>query len=222
MAEEKISIYGELHLWSDQPPAKLREALVAAMSEPWKHDIAAEEAMRDSAVGSNDDTIVAQCQERKKYAIPAARLFLMETPHGYKVSNIVPHKQGALTIGEYNRILTAFAEQVAEPAAQKADFEVKLSVAPEGLDDWTSEAAAKALRAFSVAANKSAAAGHPRDRERWFAFLAASHEADRRLSTEQLLRWLEEVEHWPTEVAHALTGEYERSLNLLDFVAARG
>ena len=83
------------------------------------------------------------------------------------------------------------------------------------LEDWLTAEQATALRHFSRAANKATGAAHPRDRERWYAFLIAVHCNPKRLDTEHLVQWFVEVDGWSEERAHELASDYDFALGLL-------
>jgi hypothetical protein len=51
---------------------------------------------------------------------------------------------------------------------------------------------------------------------RWYAFIIATHHTSKRLDTDQLVRWLVEVEHWSEDIAHELAIDYEFALGLLE------
>jgi hypothetical protein len=72
------------------------------------------------------------------------------------------------------------------------------------------------LRRFSRSANKSTGAAHPWTGARWYAFIIATHHTSKRLDTDQLVRWLVEVEHWSEDIAHELAIDYEFALGLLE------
>jgi hypothetical protein len=69
---------------------------------------------------------------------------------------------------------------------------------------------------FSRLANKSTGAAHPMDKKRWYAFLIAAHRASKRLDSDQLARWLVEVEAWSAGRAQDLAIDYEFALGLLE------
>lgn len=141
---------------------------------------------------------------------------LWQEGSGYKVSNIVPRNVDELGITKYNAILRDFVARVAEPASRTGGFEIELSSSHQSLDDWLDADPAAALQRFSRLANKSTGAAHPMDRDRWYAFLIATHHASKRLDTDQLVRWLVEVERWSEDKAHELAIDYEFALGLLE------
>ena len=131
------------------------------------------------------------------------------------MTNIVPDGASQFDPEEYNAILQDFRVQIAEAAARKAGFIVETTNPNQSLDDWLTPKAAQTLGEFSATANKGTGSAHPRDRELWFAFLKQVHADSRQMSTEQLARWLTEVDGWSADMAHQLAVEYEFGLALL-------
>lgn len=131
------------------------------------------------------------------------------------MSNIVPLQAGELGYGKYNAILRDFEKRIAAPAARKADFEVKTTAARQSIDDWVPSKVADALRRFSAWANKSTGSAHPADRKRWLEFLVEAHAANAELGSDDLVRWLAEVEGWDDDHAYELAIQYEFGLELL-------
>lgn len=149
---------------------------------------------------------------------PGAHVFLTDTASGVlQVSNIIPHTQHQLEPGQYNAILEEFCERLVRPVALRMGVEVALTEAQADLERWLSKAAAEKLRAFSVCANKSTGAAHPKDRERWNDFVVAAHQDRSSLDASTLRRWLLEIENWPPEVADQLAREYAFGRELLAF-----
>ena len=138
-----------------------------------------------------------------------------DTDFRYKVSNIVPLNHGDLGITGYNAVLKDFVRAVVRPAAKEDHLEYNLSSDVKSIDDWVDQDTAMALKRFSALANKSTGRSHPMDGDRWLAFLLLAHRKNSQLNTEQLSRWLVEVEKWPSEIANELTLEYELSRSLL-------
>lgn len=86
---------------------------------------------------------------------------------------IVPTEFGELGITQYNAILADFIERIVRPVASRFDYQIDATEAHQNLEDWTSADAARKLRVFSTAANKSTGASHPMDQRRWFDFIIA-------------------------------------------------
>lgn len=169
--------------------------------------------MRDHAIDGEDAIVLVRDAFDD---VDESGMVLWQEGSGYKVSNIVPRNVGELGITKYNAILRDFVARVAEPASRTGGFEIELSSSHQSLDDWLDADPAAALQRFSRLANKSTGAAHPMDRDRWYAFLIATHHASKRLDTDQLVRWLVEVERWSEDKAHELAIDYEFALGLLE------
>ncbi|SDR31292.1 hypothetical protein SAMN05519103_01927 [Rhizobiales bacterium GAS113] len=187
---------------------ELRQALLDHVVAPW---LMSEERPKPAGIEGE----FLRFQRQVGDGLPEAALVLWSQPEGYKVSNIVPTEFSQLTYAQYNAVLQDFVQRIAEPAAREVDFEVKTTPSHQSIEDWLSPAAAKALRTFSVCANKSSGSTHPADRERWFQFLIQAHKSAGQLSTSNLDRWLIEVEGWSEDIAHRLVIQYEFGLDLL-------
>lgn len=171
---------------------------------------------KTTSEGAADDEDVIVLVRAAVDDIDESALVLWQEADGYRVANIVPRPAGELGITNYNAILQDFLERVARPAAQAGGFEIELTSASQSLDNWLAPEPAAALRRFSRLANKSTGAAHPMARERWYAFLIATHRSTRRLDADQLARWLVEVERWSDEKADGLAIDYEFALGLLE------
>ncbi|WP_199554836.1 hypothetical protein [Sandaracinobacteroides hominis] len=198
-------------------PESARESLALALMKevvaPWRFDPAGSERAERNALGDKGILIF----ERKASAgIQAARLVLWPRDEGYYVPNITPAENGELGITLYNRILSEFAETIAKPVARRFGFVVSITSSNQDLDDWLDHEAAVALRRFSGAANKSTGASHPMDERRWFDFIIAVHRSGKRVGTDHLARWLEDVEGWDERSANKLASEFERGMALLE------
>lgn len=212
MMEKGIEVFQELHL-RGASAAFIRDCILSQVQEPWHHDAEREEDIRRNAAGDEDVIVLIRASFDD---VDESGLVLWQESDGYRVANIVPRNVGELGITKYNVILRDFVSRVAEPAAQAGGFEVDLTSFNQTLDDWLATGSAEALRRFSRLANKSTGASHPMDRERWFTFLISAHRASKRLDTEQLARWLVEVQGWSSERAQELAIDYEFALGLLE------
>ncbi|KNA32834.1 hypothetical protein ADU20_17400 [Burkholderia pseudomallei] len=192
-----------------------RDALINKATGPWHHDTEMEARVVDAGVRSGN-TMLALRRDGDE-SIPAAVVTLFPEGHnGYKVTNIVPRETHALTERQYNAVLDDFIKRVVMPAAP--DCDVRLSKDRESPRDWTSEAAANALWAFSLAANKSTGSAHPMDRARWMAFIVEHHRSGTgNLNPSLLARWLVEADDWPDDTAHDLAIEFESAIELLTY-----
>lgn len=213
MTDKNIEVFQNLHLKSRTSASSVRASILAQVQGPWHHDLEREEDIRTHAVDDEDAIVLVRDAFDD---VDESCLVLWQEGEGYKVSNIVPRNVGELGITKYNAVLRDFVAKLAEPAARVGAFEIDLSSSQQSLDDWLDTEPATALRRFSRLANKSTGTAHPMDRDRWYAFLIATHHASKRLDTDQLVRWLVEVEHWSEDTAHELANYYEFALGLLE------
>jgi hypothetical protein len=193
--------------------SRAREALLRVEDVLWQHAETVEVEARPHFLPRSD---VIVFQRSADDDLVGVSLFLVENSNGYEVTNIVPVETGRLEISDYNWALNDFIRRIAQPARLAGDFTIEVSQPAEGLTDWMSEGAARALIVFSKAANKATNATHPLDRQRWEAFLIAAHRDRTPLNTQLLRRWLCTVEDWPDEVAEQLAIEFETGMSLLD------
>ena len=215
MAEKKsIEVFQNLHLKSRSSASSIRTGILARLQAPWRHDSEREAEMRGAA--TDDEDVIVLVRAEFDDIDESALVLWQEEADSYSVSNIVPRHVSELGITKYNAILQDFADRIATPAAQAGDFEVEMTSASRTLDDWLAAGPADALRRVSRLTNKSTGAAHPMDRERWYAFLIATHRSTQRLNADQLARWLVEVENWPAERAQELAIDYESALGLLE------
>ncbi len=213
MTEKSIEVFQNLNLKGCLSASSIRAGILAQVQAPWHHDQEREEDIRGHA-SDGEDVIVLVRDEFDD--VDESGMVLWQEGEGYRVSNIVPRNVGELGITKYNAILQDFVARIAEPAASSSGFDIELTSPHQSLDDWLDAEAATALRRFSRSANKSTGAAHPMDRARWYAFLIATHHTSKRLDTDQLVRWLVEVEHWSEDTAHELAIDYEFALGLLE------
>ncbi|MDE0094468.1 MAG: hypothetical protein OXO49_08225 [Gammaproteobacteria bacterium] len=213
MADGKIEVFQDLYLYKRESNREvLRTALIKAATTPWRHHAEQEKKIIE-CTGTNDDVIVFKRDESD--GIDAVELSLWSDNSGFKVSNIVPCELGSLGEYKYNLALQDFVNQVVTPAKKITEFDVINSQSRQGLDDWLTPDAAKALRQFSGTPNKSTGSSHPADRRRWLTFIFAVHRANLSLNAELLQRWFIEVASWPQDIAQELAIEYEFALEIL-------
>ena len=213
MTDKSVEVFQNLNLKSRSSASSIRDGILAQVLAPWHHDHEREEDIRRHA-SDGEDVIFLVRDEFDD--VDESGMVLWQEGEGYRVSNIVPRNVSELGITKYNAILRDFVARVAEPAASSNGFDIVLTSSHQSLDDWLDAEPATALRRFSRLANKSTGAAHPMDRERWYAFLIATHRTSKRLDTDQLVRWLVEVEHWSEDTAHELAIDYEFALGLLE------
>jgi hypothetical protein len=143
---------------------------------------------------------------------PAAHLFLISIPRGYRVSNVVPEKLGKLTRGEYNYIVEEF-RAICAPIAVSNGLQLQISSNQMDISEQLTPRSMKALTAFEGSANITSL--HPLDSERWRKFLILAHKDNVDLSTNTLERWLIEEKRWPEDRAIKMVIEYEFARELL-------
>lgn len=149
----------------------------------------------------------------------AACLSLVEKSHYHlTIANITPlGTRRKLSPKEYNDILRELAREFARPVAQANGVMVTATSDVLTVDNALPADVAAKLRRFSNSANKSSAAGHPVDRERWLAFIVAAHGTETPLSSGELRRLLMEELGWSEPVADALSADYASAREVLDY-----
>ncbi|TXT25787.1 MAG: hypothetical protein FD131_4465 [Rhodocyclaceae bacterium] len=213
MTDNSIEVFQNLHLKGRSSASSIRTGILAQVQAPWHHDQEREEDIKGHASDGEDVIVLVRDGFDD---VDESGMVLWQEGEGYRVSNIVPRNVGELGITKYNTILRDFVARIAEPAASTSGFNIELTSPHQSLDDWLDAEPAAALRRFSRLANKSTGAAHPMDRERWYAFLIATHHTSKRLDTDQLVRWFVEVEYWSEDTAHELAIDYEFALGLLE------
>ncbi len=210
--ERSLDVFRDLNL---RGPASgrefLRQAIIDAAVAPWRHA-----ADKESLAPLSDGEELLCLEREAGDGLEAAGVALWRQADGYEVVNIMPLSVKELDPTAYNAILQDFLDRIGAQAARKAGFSVETTAPRESLEDWVSPDAADALRRFSAAANKATGSAHPFDRKRWFDFLMRAHAGAKRIDTDQLARWLTEVEEWTEDRAHRLVVEYEFAQGLLD------
>jgi len=210
--KKTIEVFQELEL---RPISGDLVALRAALCEVdlsrWAYDHEAEERMR--AIAGLDTEIIPFSYDGPDF--PSAGLVLMDYDGTYRVTNIVPKESGALSMTQYNGLLTDFISSIIEPARISTEFVIDLTSARRPLSDWLPDKAVDSLRRFSMLANKSTGSSHPSDKSRWETFLIAVHKSGRDLPVDILIQWLVDVDSWQDEEADNLAIQYENALSLL-------
>lgn len=148
---------------------------------------------------------------------PECVLHLLLGGDRISVSNVVPEesaKTWQLTIEQYNAIVSEFA-RLLRPLAAAAGLQTEETPDEVEITRWITPEAAKLLRSFSGAANKTTGSGHPSDFKRWADFLVRVHRDGSQLDAGILRRWLIEHDRWPEEIAITLASEYEFARDLL-------
>ena len=173
-----------------------------------------------SRVNSRGDSKYAVFLRKPEPAagIPAVHLFLLATGSDeVSVANIVPTESGSIDVGQYNAVLDDFMTSAAGPAALELSATVEVSADHYDLRTEFGKEIADRLVRFSALANKSTGSSHPSDRDRWYEFLVAAHQARRDATSfaGMVGDWLE-LDGWSSEVAHDLVIEFEFAMGLLD------
>ena len=214
MAEKQptLEVFQELYLRHPDGQDAVRSAILANLDNGWIHAQIREDR---SMLSPGQDLLALERVDAP--GIPGVTLWMFSEEDGnYKVSNIVPLKNGELGVSGYNAALNHFLQSVVEPACQSEPLAAKVTGASMSIDDWAGEPSAKALKSFSALANKSTGRSHPMDEQRWLHFLLEAHRAKSTLASDQLARWLIEAERWPIETAYELASEYDFSRTLLN------
>ena len=194
---------------------ELRVLLARLDSTPrfgeWERDREAEEGITPMLSGSEDIVRCFFCAAQ--HDLPSARLWLDIGKSEWAVTNIVPADSDSLSPSVYKKLLDSFKSAL-EPLAGRLNITISNPVSDVGPEHWLSSEAVRLLHTFSVTANKSTGASHPRDRARWNAFVIAANRGPERLAANDLEQILIEHENWPQDKAGelALLFEYETSL----------
>ena len=214
MSKSGIEVFQDLILAAGEGDlASIRTSLINHQTPGWVNDADQESDLRKYSSGDEDIIQFRYVGSN----LPQASLTLWARESGYAVTNIVPAKQGQLSVSEYNSLLQDFIGQVVQPAQSEVGFVQSLTDPFRKLDSWISEGAAEALRRFSALANKSTTNSHPNDSERWEQFVVAVHlEEGSPLGTDILMQWLVEIDGWDEQSAQKLTIDYEKGLSLLE------
>ena len=208
-----IEVYQDLYLTCpENGDSALPLILRGHVRPPWRHALETEERMASAAGPATERYTVLEREVAE--GVPAARLVLYRDAGTYKVANIVPTECQSLGETGYNDVLNDFVTRIAKPA-QREGLSFKLTKRWQTMTDWTSKEAADALHLFSLMANKATGSSRPMDAQRWRDFLIADHRAEGSLSSQNLHRWLVEVEDWPFEEAKDLVNERDTAVELL-------
>lgn len=178
----------------------------------WTRDKEAEAEAEIGHLGSGEGTV--RCFKHSHSAdLPDCRLWLEVGTTEWSVSNIVPDEQGPIAPPIYSALLSAFRTAIL-PLLTKTSITVSEPFYEVGPEHWLSENALKLLQGFSLLANKSTGASHPRDTARWNQFVIAAHRDQCRIEGHSLGRILVENQQWPEAKASelAVLFDYERSL----------
>jgi hypothetical protein len=212
-----MKVFRELFIRGDSARLDaVAEDIGRSLTDGWTRDADAEAHMRSVAVGGRRKVYCFACPRRSRR--PAATIFLLnKDPGPLFVANIVPHEKHELSYEEYNTIMEDFFRLFAEPAAERNGARAEMTEPQADLERWLPGGVADKLRVFCSIANKRTGSSHPMDRERWYNFLVAAHEANADLNAPTLARWLTEAGGWDDEMAERLAIEYEFARGLLSY-----
>ena len=192
--------------------ARVIEELTPQLPEGWTRDHETEEGLRK--VGNKE---VTYCfVHTDPYETRSLLFVAMSDQSAFEITNIVPLSCSQLPFRQYNETVVRFATLMS-PFVAKAKGTLQVGPDFVDLDYWMSPATAEALRQFSRRANRSVAAGHPADRERWNAFVLSAHADQCKMTPGELRRWLIEEERWYDAAAERLADEYQYGRELLAF-----
>lgn len=214
MAQAGIEVFRDLAISSDQIPLdEIRASFLGVETHEWVHNGEQEARLKDYAVGKREEDIIVF--EYSGDTLPRALLTLWQRANAYTVTNIVPAEVGELGVKLYNDLLVCFVAEVVDKASVRDRLAIALTDDVRGLNTWTSDEAADALRRFSALANKSTTNSHPKDRERWEEFVIEAHRNGDNLPVDILMQWLIEVDGWDETSANKLAIEFEQGISLL-------
>lgn len=215
MASDTIRVFQTLTLpaLDDDTASRLREAVIAQASEPWRRNVGSEERLRKNA--TSQDILIFDRLTDAITSLPDCSLMLVRWTHDYEASNIIAHHVQSLSQKVYNAILQDFVVKIALPASDSVGTPVKLSQEFESPHDWLSPESESELRIFEIAANKASGSSHPMDKKRWLRFLTSAHRHNDKMTAEKLNRWLVEAQGWLPEVAERLSEDYDFGRELL-------
>lgn len=188
----------------------------SSLAGSWRRD---ETAERDIAPLLLGQTGVRCFENTTETELPSACLWLDIESDRWEVTNVIPMPPNdSLTPSQYHSLLCSFRGHASRLAT---DLRIRISepLLDVGPGYWLTPKTEKLLHAFSTLANKSTGASHPRDRERWHAFVRAAHEDRVRVGGDELSRILVEHDHWSESKASELAILFEYELALLNDLA---
>ena len=195
----------------------------AASDSAWRRVTDVEKRIEDSSANGVTGFIVFDRESTPDLPSVQLALWPIDTRRGddvtyqYRLGNILPNGGPALSIHVFNNVLEEFIDSVLSVLSQKYQLDIELSSRVQSMSELTSTEAAKALRVFSTAANKSTGASHPADEARWWEFIVQAHKDQGTLTADILERWLVEVDEWDSETAHELASDWQKSKEFLEF-----
>ncbi|WP_203077182.1 hypothetical protein [Falsiroseomonas ponticola] len=209
-----IEIFKDLHVVG-QPEAldNLPHALTQMLRAPWERDAGAEA----EAVRLRLGPAVLAFRRAADGSLPAAGLTLLREEDCWSVPNIVPLDGGSLGHRTYNALLDEFVADFIRPAAEPLGLRVLTTEGETNAVRLLGGEIADLLDRFSGAANQATGTAHPRDFERWAAFVVAAHRASLDIGADLLERILVDEQGWPGDRASDLVIQYEQGRGLLRF-----
>lgn len=209
-----IEIFKDLHVVGQQEALDgLPHTLSPMLRSPWERDAGAE----TEAIRLKLGIAVLAFRRTADGGLPAAGLTLLRDADGWSVPNIVPLGGGSLDHRTYNDLLDEFATAFIRPAAEPLGLRVLTTEGETNAVLLLGGEIAVLLDRFSGAANKATGTAHPKDFERWAAFVVAAHRASLRVGADLLERILVEEQGWPGGRASDLVIQYQQGRGLLAF-----
>lgn len=192
--------------------ANFINSVTDALEMPWQRAYENEESSK--FLGE-----VAYCFKRDRDSkYPAAGLSIFnKNGNTWYVPNVVPLESGQLSYDEYNEIITDFFNKFLAPVAKVQQVDVEISSGELQEEDIVGLEAAILLKTFSSCANKSTGSSHPRDRERWLAFIVEVSKSNISVDTGDLRRLLEQ-QGWSEDFATDLIIEFEFGRDLIMYM----
>ncbi len=209
-AKEKVLMKVLSEFYIQSPSSKISDFpdLVAKMlPNYWQRD----EASENIIARESGNKVEMFCFTYSGTDFPEAKLWIAykdKPKSNLYISNVVPTEVGELNDDQYNGIVKRFASDVSQLSLLSTDFIFKIEDSSKSVEDFMTEASAKKLRLFSVAANKSTGSAHPSDEERWLDFIVSLVTEGTSLSETELTGLLVEDEGWSEEIAADLASEY--------------
>ncbi|HEX4265661.1 MAG TPA: hypothetical protein VH597_15100 [Verrucomicrobiae bacterium] len=190
-------------------------AVEAALTDGWSRASEAEDNARQHGVDDRDFCYFL-CDDRKGRQPAMVSIYRRDAETLY-VSNVVPLAGFQLSHQQYNTVLQDFHDCILTKLHAKFPITFMLGSDQLRIERMMSPEAFKRLTQFSGSANKSTGSSHPKDCERWYAFLVTLNQTRHNLDAGSLLRWLIEVEQWPENVAQDLVSQFEFAMGLLKY-----
>jgi len=181
---------------------RLRAKVLETITSPW----------HDPDIGDRDENGLWTWFRLERVSdenLPRVQIVLHAVDGGLKLTDAVPAgSAGQLDHDTYNRVVTDFHSRFATSIAEGGNVRTSLSQPSAPLADWVGDEAVRALARFSHTANRSGAAGHPKDEERWLDFLHLALPRAKVGFTEALRQALVN-NGWPEDTADKLVAQAE-------------